>query len=254
MLLGPRKGKYGPNGEVRAFPGANMPLATLGTFILWLGWFGFNGGSELSMGSKSAADAVATVFLNTNTAAAGGLVAALLAARAMFGKADLTMALNGALAGLVSITAAPNTPSPILATAIGAVGGIVVVLSIIGLDKLRIDDPVGAISVHGSAGVWGVLAVLLSNPDATLFGQLVGLAVIFGFVFATSAVCWLLLKVSVGIRVTEEQELEGVDLAECGIPAYPEFVASAGLTDGADGSGRSAARPVASGATSGAAA
>jgi Amt family ammonium transporter len=235
LLLGPRTGKYGPKGEVRAFPGANMPLATIGTFILWLGWFGFNGGSELSMGSKSAADAVATVFLNTNTAAAGGLVAALLTARALFGKADLTMALNGALAGLVSITAAPSAPSPLLATAIGAAGGILVVFSIIGLDKVRVDDPVGAISVHGSCGIWGVLAVLLSTEDATLGGQLTGVAVIFGFVFATSLVMWLVLKLLMGIRVTRDQEFEGVDLAECGIPAYPEFVSSSSMENGSGG-------------------
>jgi len=241
LLLGARKGKYGPNGEVRAFPGANMPLATIGTFILWLGWFGFNGGSELSMSSKSAADAVAAVFLNTNTAAAAGLVAALLVARALFGKADLTMALNGALAGLVSITAAPSAPSPLLATIIGAVGGVIVVFSIIGLDKIRIDDPVGAISVHGTCGIWGVLAVLLSTEDATLTGQLVGIGVIFGFVFAASIVTWLVLKVAMGIRVTAEEEFEGVDLAECGIPAYPEFVASSSMEDEmGGGSGRTA--------------
>ncbi|MDX1432159.1 MAG: ammonium transporter, partial [Gammaproteobacteria bacterium] len=224
LLLGPRLGKYGPKGEARAMPGANLPLATLGTFILWLGWFGFNGGSELSMSSKGAADAVATVFLNTNTAAAGGLVAALVLARIMFGKADITMALNGALAGLVSITAAPNTPTPLLATFIGAVGGVMVVFSIIGLEKLRIDDPVGAISVHGTAGIWGVLAVLLSNPDATLAGQLAGIGAIFSFVFGASFLVWLVLRLSVGIRVSEEHELEGVDLAECGMLAYPEFV------------------------------
>jgi len=249
LLLGPRAGKYTADGKTRAFPGANMPLATLGTFILWLGWFGFNGGSELSMGSKSAADAVATVFLNTNAAAAGGLVAALLAARALFGKADLTMALNGALAGLVSITAAPNTPSPLLATIIGVVGGIIVVFSIVALDKLRIDDPVGAISVHGAAGIWGVLAVLLSNGDATLIGQLTGLGVIFGFVFAASIVTWLALKLAMGIRVSAEEELEGVDLAECGIAAYPEFVASSSLEDNLGSGG---GRPV-TGGVSGAA-
>jgi Amt family ammonium transporter len=228
LLLGPRTGKYGPKGEVRAFPGANMPAATLGTFILWLGWFGFNGGSELAIAGKSSADAVATVFLNTNTAAAGGLVAALLLARLLFGKADLTMALNGALAGLVSITAAPNTPTPLLATLIGAIGGLIVVGSIVALDKIKIDDPVGAISVHGTAGVWGVLAVLLSNEEATLSGQLWGLGCIFGFVFLASLFTWALLKALVGIRVSTEAELEGVDFAECGISAYPEFVSGSG--------------------------
>ncbi len=235
ILLGPRKGKYGPKGEVRAIPGANLPLAALGTMILWLGWFGFNGGSELALDSKGAADAVAAVFVNTNTAAAGGLLAALVAARTLFGKADLTMALNGALAGLVAITAAPNTPGPLLATGIGAVGGVLVVLSIVALDKLRIDDPVGAISVHGTAGIWGVLAVLLSNEDATLGGQVAGIAAIFGFVFVASLVVWLALKLSMGIRVSEEEEYEGVDLAECGLEAYPEFTSGVGSSGGGSG-------------------
>ena len=247
LLLGARKGKYGPKGEVRAIPGANMPLATVGTFILWMGWFGFNGGSELSMSYKGAADAVATVFLNTNAAAAAGCVAALLLARMLFGKADLTMALNGALAGLVSITAAPNTPSPLLATAIGAIGGLVVVFSIIGLEKLKIDDPVGAISVHGTAGIWGVLAVLLSNDEATLSGQLIGIGAIFAFTFVASLAMWALLKMFFGIRVSEQDEMEGVDVAECGIPAYPEFVAASGMGSGAGPGGvRAPARPVAS--------
>lgn len=224
LLLGARAGKYGPNGRVNPMPGANLPLATIGTFILWLGWFGFNGGSELSMSSKGAADAVATVFMNTNTAAAGGLVAAMILARVLFGKADLTMALNGALAGLVAITAGPNTPTPLLATGIGAVGGVMVVFSILALERLRIDDPVGAISVHGTAGIWGVLAVLLSNEEATLAGQLAGIGAIFAFVFGTSFVVWYALKLFMGIRVTESEELDGVDLVECGMQAYPEFV------------------------------
>jgi ammonium transporter, Amt family len=228
ILLGPRAGKFTKDGRIRAIPGANLPLATIGMLILWFGWFGFNGGSELSMSTKSAADAVATVFLNTNTAAAGGLLAALLCARFLFGKADLTMALNGALAGLVSITAAPSSPSPLLATFIGAVGGIIVVVSIVGLERMKIDDPVGAISVHGTAGIWGVLAVLLSNTEATLVGQLTGLCAIFGFVFLTSFGLWFVLKVTVGIRVSQEQEYEGVDVAECGMQAYPEFVSSTG--------------------------
>jgi Amt family ammonium transporter len=168
ILLGARKGKYGPKGEVHAIPGANMPLATLGTFILWLGWFGFNGGSELMVSNVDEANAVSLVFVNTNAAAAAGLVAALLTARIRFGKSDLTMALNGALAGLVAITAEPLTPSPGLASLIGAIGGILVVFSITTLDKLKIDDPVGAISVHGVVGIWGLLAVTLSNSDATL--------------------------------------------------------------------------------------
>jgi ammonium transporter, Amt family len=224
LVLGARKGKYGAKGQVNAIPGSNLPLATLGTFILWMGWFGFNGGSELKVSDVESANNVALVFTNTNLAAAAGLVAALLLARAWFGKADLTMALNGALAGLVSITADPLSPTPLLAMIIGAVGGVLVVGSIVLLDrKLRIDDPVGAISVHGTAGIWGVLAVLLSNGDATASGQLIGLAVIFAWVFFASLLVWFVLKKTVGVRVTEQQEYEGVDLHECGLEAYPEF-------------------------------
>lgn len=223
IMLGPRKGKYGSGGQVRAIPGANLPLAALGTFILWLGWFGFNGGSELALSSAGAANAVATVFMNTNLAAAAGVVAALLLARALFGKADLTMALNGAIAGLVSITAGPNTPSPLMAAIIGGVGGVLVVLSIISLDKLRIDDPVGAISAHGTAGIWGILAVLLSNEDATVLGQLVGIAAIFGFVFLSSLLVWAILRLTMGIRTSEEVEESGLDVSECGMEAYPDF-------------------------------
>lgn len=226
LLLGPRKGKYTAEGRVRAIPGGNLPLATLGTLILWMGWFGFNGGSELSVSSAGAANNVATVFMNTNLAAAGGVVAALLLSRLMFGKADITMVLNGALAGLVSITAAPDSPAPLLAVIIGAVGGVIVVLSILGLDKLKIDDPVGAISVHGTCGIWGVIAVLFSVPEAQLGTQLLGIVSIFGFVFAASLLVWFLLKVTLGIRVTEEEEESGLDVTECGMEAYPEFVAS----------------------------
>ncbi len=224
ILLGARKGKYGANGKVNAIPGANLPLATLGTFILWLGWFGFNGGSELKISDVGEANAVALVFVNTNMAAAGGVIAALLTARLMFGKADLTMALNGALAGLVAITAEPLTPAPGIATLIGAVGGILVVFSIVTLDKLRLDDPVGAISVHGVVGMWGLLAVPLTNPDATFGAQLYGLVVIFSWVFVTSFIVWLILKLVMGIRISEEEEYEGVDIGECGMEAYPEFV------------------------------
>lgn len=228
LLLGARKGKYGPNGEIHAIPGANLPLATLGTFILWLGWFGFNGGSELKVSDVAEANAVAMVFVNTNMAAAGGVVAALITARILFGKADLTMALNGALAGLVAITAEPLTPAPLLATAIGAVGGVLVVFSIITLDKLKIDDPVGAISVHGVVGMWGLIAVTLSNGDASLGAQLAGLGTIFAWVFGTSLVVWFVIKLIMGIRVSEEEEYEGVDIGECGLEAYPEFVGSRG--------------------------
>jgi len=228
LLLGARKGKYGPNGEVRPIPGANMPLAALGTFILWMGWFGFNGGSVLKLGDAASANSVAMVFVNTNAAAAGGVIAALIVARMLFGKADLTMALNGALAGLVAITAEPSTPSPLAATLIGAAGGALVVFSIISLDKLRIDDPVGAISVHGVVGIWGLLAVPLTNSETSFGGQLAGMLTIFGWVFGASLVVWLLLKVTIGIRVSAEEEYEGVDIGECGLEAYPEFVGSRG--------------------------
>lgn len=223
LLLGARKGKYGPNGEINAIPGSAMPLATLGVLILWLGWFGFNGGSELKVSDIDSANNVAAVFANTNLAAAGGVIGALITTRLLFGKADLTMALNGAIAGLVAITAEPLMPSMALAAVIGAVGGVIVVFSIVGLDKLRIDDPVGAISAHGTVGIWGVMAVLLSNPDATLFGQVAGLAVIFAFVFIASLIVWFLLKLVMGIRLSEEDEYIGADVAECGLEAYPEF-------------------------------
>jgi Amt family ammonium transporter len=223
LLLGARKGKYGPEGQVNAIPGCNLPLATLGMFILWLGWFGFNGGSELKVANVGEANAVALVFVNTNMAAAGGLVAALLTARFKFGKADLTMALNGALAGLVAITAEPLAPSPVVATLIGAVGGVLVVFSIVTLDKLKIDDPVGAISVHGIVGIWGLLAVPITNGDATITAQLIGAVTIFLWVFVTSFIVWAILKAAMGIRVSEEDEYEGVDLSECGLEAYPEF-------------------------------
>lgn len=231
LLLGPRKGKYKKDGTINPIPGANMPLATLGTFILWMGWFGFNGGSTLKLGGISVANEVANVFLNTNAAAAGGLIAALILARLMFGKADLTMALNGALAGLVAITAEPADPTPLMATIIGAVGGAIVVLSIVFLDKIKIDDPVGAISVHGVVGFFGVMVVPVTDADATFGGQLMGAAVIFGWVFITSLITWLVIKVIMGLRVSEEDEYNGVDIAECGLEAYPEFV-------GAQGSGK----------------
>jgi len=228
ILLGPRQGRFGPDGKARAIPGANLPLATLGTFILWMGWFGFNGGSELAVSSVESANNVARVFVNTNAAAAAGLVAALLVARAAFGKADLTMALNGALAGLVSITAEPLAPAPVQAALIGAIGGGLVVGSIVLLDKLKIDDPVGAISVHGTCGIWGVLIVLWTNEGATWGGQLAGLAVIGGFVFAASFVFWLLLKAVMGLRVHPEDEATGLDRVDCGMEAYPEFAPAGG--------------------------
>jgi len=223
IFLGARKGKYGPNGEVNAIPGANLPLAALGTFILWLGWFGFNGGSVLKLGDIANANAVAMVFLNTNAAAAGGAIAALIVSRLLFGKADLTMLLNGALAGLVAITAEPSTPTPLAATLIGMVAGIIVVFSIIALDKVKIDDPVGAISVHGVVGLFGLLVVPLTNGDASFAAQLLGAVVIFVWVFVTSSIVWFILKMAMGIRVSEEEEFEGSDMSECGMEAYPEF-------------------------------
>jgi Amt family ammonium transporter len=223
LLLGARKGKYGKQGQINAIPGANLPMATLGTFVLWLGWFGFNGGSVLATSSVESANAVAVVFMNTNAAAAGGLIAALILARLMFGKADLTMALNGALAGLVAITAEPSTPTPALATLFGAIGGVLVVFSIVTLDKMKIDDPVGAISVHGVVGLLGLLLVPLTNDDASFSGQIIGALTIFVWVFGASFVAWFVLKQMIGLRVSEEEEYEGVDLSECGMEAYPEF-------------------------------
>jgi Amt family ammonium transporter len=205
-----------------------MPLATLGTFILWMGWFGFNGGSELIISNVAEANAVALVFVNTNMAAAGGVIAAMITARLLFGKTDLTMALNGALAGLVAITAEPLTPTPVLATMIGAVGGVLVVFAIISLDKMKLDDPVGAISVHGVVGMWGLIAVVLSNEDATLVAQLTGLGAIFAWTFVASLLTWFVIKLVLGIRVSEEEEYAGVDLSECGLEAYPEFLGSQG--------------------------
>ena len=223
LVLGARKGKYTADGKVNAIPGANLPLATLGTFILWMGWFGFNGGSVLKLGDIANANSVAMVFLNTNAAAAGGAVAALILAKILFKKADLTMVLNGALAGLVAITAEPSTPSALGATIIGAIGGIIVVFSIISLDKLKIDDPVGAISVHGVVGFFGVMVVPATNDGATYLGQFVGALTIFVWVFFASLIVWAILKAVMGIRVSEEEEFEGVDISECGLEAYPDF-------------------------------
>ena len=228
ILLGARKGKYGANGEVHPIPGCNMPLATLGAFILWMGWFGFNGGSQLIISNVTDANVVALVFVNTNAAAAGGVVAALLTAHLLFGKADLSMILNGALAGLVAITADPASPDPLLATIIGSVAGVLVVFAIVFWDKIRIDDPVGAISVHGVIGIWGLLAVCFSNAEATISAQLIGIATIFGFVFFASLLTWFIIKLVMGIRVSEEDEYQGVDFSECGMEAYPEFTEGGG--------------------------
>jgi len=226
LLLGARKGKYGKDGQAIAIPGANLPLATLGTFILWMGWFGFNGGSVLKLADAANANSVAMVFLNTNAAAAAGLVGALIMARILFGKADLTMALNGALAGLVAITAEPSTPTAIQASLFGLIAGVLVVFAILGLDRLKIDDPVGAISVHGVIGLFGLMLVPVTNPESSFSGQLIGAATIFGWVFLTSLVVWYVLKLTMGIRVSAEEEYEGLDIGECGMEAYPEFTSS----------------------------
>ena len=226
LLLGARKGKYSKDGKASAIPGSNMPLATIGTLILWMGWFGFNGGSVLKLGDIANADAVAMVFLNTNAAAAAGAVAALVMSVALFRKADLTMVLNGALAGLVAITAEPSTPTPLQASIFGAVAGVIVVASILLMDKVKIDDPVGAISVHGVVGFFGLMLVPLTKDGTSFVGQLVGAATIFAWVFVTSLVVWYVLKLVMGLRVSEQAEYEGVDASECGIEAYPEFVSS----------------------------
>ncbi len=221
MVLGPRIGKYKKDGSVIPMPGSNMPLATLGTFILWLGWFGFNGGSQLALGTINDATDVSRIFTNTNTAAAGGALAALILTQLMYKKIDLTMVLNGALAGLVSITAEPLVPSIGTATLIGAAGGVIVVISVPLFDKLKIDDVVGAISVHGVAGIWGTLAVALSKGG--IIDQIIGIVSICTFVFVLSLLIWYLMDALVGIRVSEEDELNGLDTSELGMDAYPEF-------------------------------
>ena len=222
LLLGARTGKY-RDGRVHPIPGSNLALSTLGVFILWLGWFGFNGGSELALGTADAAANVCRIFANTNTAAAGGAVAALIMSHIMFGKVDLTMVLNGALAGLVSITAEPLEPGLGLATIIGAVGGVIVVFTVPMLDKLKIDDVVGAIPVHLFAGIWGTLAVVLSNSDANIVSQVIGILAIGAFMAGASAIVWAILKATVGIRVNEEAEISGLDTSELGMEAYPDF-------------------------------
>ena len=223
LILGARRGKYGPDGRVIPMPGANLPLATLGTFILWLGWFGFNGGSQLAMGTVGDVADVSRIFANTNAAAAGGAIAALILTQVVYKKVDLTMVLNGALAGLVSITAEPLTPGLGVATLIGAVGGVIVVFAVPLLDKLKIDDVVGAIPVHLIAGIWGTLAVVITNPDATLMAQLTGIVVVGLFTFIVSLIAWVILDKTMGIRVSEEAEMAGLDNSELGMESYPEF-------------------------------
>ena len=226
IVLGPRLGKYGPGGRVNPIPGSNLAFATLGVFILWLGWFGFNGASQLAMGTVSDIADVSRIFANTNMAAAGGAFAALIATQLRFGKPDLTMVLNGALGGLVAITAEPLHPSLGAAILIGAVGGVIVVFAVPFLDRLRIDDVVGAIPVHLCAGIWGTLAVLLTNPDATLMGQIGPIVIVGAFVFGSSLVVWAALKATVGIRVSREAEMTGLDIDELGMEAYPDFARS----------------------------
>jgi len=222
LILGPRKGKYGPNGRVNPLPGANMPLATLGTFILWFGWFGFNGGSQLALGSAADATAMAIVYVNTNMGAAAGVVAAMILTQILYKKIDLSMALNGALAGLVAITAGPDLQNHLMTAIVGAIGGLLVVVFVPLLDKLKIDDVVGAISVHLVAGIWGTLAVGIFG-SGSLATQAIGIVAIGAFVVATSAITWFVLKATTGIRVSEEDEALGLDMAECGMEAYPEF-------------------------------
>jgi Amt family ammonium transporter len=223
LILGPRIGKYGKDGKVNAFPGSNLTLATLGTFILWLGWFGFNGGSQLYMDTAGNVADISRIFANTNTAAAGGAIAALILTQLLYKKVDLTMVLNGALAGLVSITAEPLMPGLGAATIIGAIGGIIVVFAVPFLDKLKIDDVVGAIPVHLMAGIWGTVAVAFTNPDATFVTQITSIIVVGIFVFVVSSVIWFILKMTMGIRVPEQDEIDGLDKAELGMEAYPEF-------------------------------
>ncbi len=223
IILGPRLGKYTKEGKINPMPGSNLALATLGMFILWLGWFGFNGGSQLAMGSIGDIADVSRIFANTNAAAAGGAIVALILTQVLYKKPDLTMVLNGALAGLVSITAEPLTPSLGMATLIGGIGGVIVVFAVPMLDKLKIDDVVGAIPVHLFAGIWGTIAVVLTNPDANLFTQLYSIVVVGVFVCVASAVVWFILKATMGIRVDEEAEINGLDVSELGMEAYPEF-------------------------------
>ncbi len=223
IILGARAGKYGPNGQINAIPGSSMPLATLGTFILWLGWFGFNGGSQLALGSLADASSVSRIFMNTNLAAAAGVIAAIVLSQLFYGKIDLTFALNGALAGLVAITAEPLTPSPVMAVIIGAVGGIIVVFAVPILDRMKIDDVVGAIPVHLLAGIWGTLAVPLTNSDATFLAQIIGIVSIGAFVIVASLIVWGILAITIGLRPTPEEEANGLDQSEIGLEAYPEF-------------------------------
>jgi Amt family ammonium transporter len=220
LILGPRIGKYTKDGRTVPFMASNLPLATLGTFILWMGWFGFNGGSQLAMGSVGDVADISRIFANTNAAAAAGAIAALILTQVLYKKPDLTMILNGALAGLVAITAEPLTPTLGAATLIGAIGGVIVVFGVPFLDKLKIDDVVGAIPVHLMAGIWGTIAVVFTNGDASLSTQLYSILVVGVFTFVVSGALWFILKMTMGIRVSEEDEITGLDKSELGMPAY----------------------------------
>ena len=228
IIIGARTGKFGSDGSVHPMPGSNLPLATLGTFILWLGWFGFNGGSQLAMGSAADVRDIATIYVNTNMAAAAGVVAAVILNQIIYKKLDLTMALNGALGGLVSITAEPLAPSIGTAVLVGGIGGILIVVAVPLLDKLKIDDVVGAIPVHLVCGIWGTIAVVLSNDGASFTTQIIGIVAIGAFVVITSAIVWGVLKLTIGLRASEEEEFLGLDRAECGLEAYPEFGGGSG--------------------------
>nr|WP_320051084.1 ammonium transporter [uncultured Desulfuromonas sp.] len=225
IILGARKGKYSSDGRVNPIPGSNIPLATIGTFILWMGWFGFNGGSALALGVASSAIEQGAVYINTNLAACGGMIAAMIAVQIMYKKTDVTMALNGALAGLVSITAGPAAPSPGAAVLIGAVGGVLVVLAVPFFDKLKIDDVVGALSVHLVCGIWGTMAVPFCDDGTSFVTQLIGVVSIGAFVVVASSIVWLAIKFTIGIRCDEEDEYRGLDIAEIGVEAYPDFQA-----------------------------
>lgn len=222
IILGARKGKYGSDGSIRALPGANIPLATLGTFILWFGWFGFNGGSQLALGSALDATAISIVYVNTNLAAAAGVVVAMILAQLIYKKVDVSLALNGAIGGLVAITAGPDLQNHFIAMIVGGVGGALVVFAVPLIDKLKIDDVVGAISAHLVAGIWGTLAVGIFG-SGSIVTQAIGIVSIGAFVIVSSAIVWMILKVTMGIRVSEEDEEIGLDRAECGMEAYPEF-------------------------------
>ncbi len=223
IIIGARSGKYAEDGSVKPMPGSNLPLATIGTFLLWFGWFGFNGGSQLAMGSAADVDAISNIYINTNLAAAAGVVVAIIGTSILYGKVDLTMALNGALGGLVAITAEPLAPTPLLAIFIGGIGSVLVILTVPLLDRLKIDDVVGAIPVHLVAGIWGTLAVVFSNSDANLGAQVLGIICVGAFVIVTSAIAWYAIKMVMGVRADEEAEMDGLDKTECGLEAYPEF-------------------------------